>query len=63
MSVISSALFIVAIAFFFISIVTFEIGTRRVKEKKAHKKYDKIGFRLLYISIFFTAISVLFAII
>ncbi len=63
MSVISSALFIVAIVFFIVSIVTFEIGNKRVKEKKAHKKYDKIGFRLLYISIFFAAISILFAII
>ena len=63
MSVISSALFIVAIVFFIVSIVTFEIGTQKVKEKKAHKKYDKIGFRLLYISILFAGISVLFAII
>ncbi|AKI97860.1 hypothetical protein [Kosmotoga pacifica] len=61
MKMLSSIFFSAAIVFFFVSLVFFEIGTRKVRKSDDPKTYDKKGVLFLVISIILAGVSLIFA--
>lgn len=69
MDQISNVLFIIAMCAFFLSVVFFEIGTKKVRKPKGEVKpqdyrpYDKKGWISLLVAGSFLGLSLLFAVV
>ncbi|OAA30892.1 hypothetical protein AT15_09420 [Kosmotoga arenicorallina S304] len=61
MKTLSSIFFSAAIVFFFVSLVFFEIGTRKLRKAGNPKLYDKRGIRFLLLSIILAGVSLVLA--